>query len=140
MRRHPLLAPAAGLAVSGCTAVLASSLAPVTVATVNPRELGADEKRIIVESLSENVREPARYLWAPFPPTAPHNGLARYCASVNARSPHAPYNGHQPYIVQVQVSNGRIVSSVLASIAGGSDMRIVRNLCAKHGLNPDDAA
>jgi len=32
------------------------------------------------------------------------------------------------------------VSSVVGAIAGGNDKRIVRNLCAKHGLNPDDAA
>jgi hypothetical protein len=59
---------------------------------------------------------------------------------VNAKSPHAAYNGLQPYLVQVQISNGKIVSSVVGAIAGGGDMRIVRNLCAKHGLNPDDAA
>ena len=97
---------------------------------------------MIAESLSENIREPekAKYLWAPFPAKAPANGKARYCAAVNAKSPHAAYNGLQPYLVQVQISNGQIVSSVVGAIAGGSDLRIVRNLCAKHGLNPDDAA
>ena len=135
--KRPLYAAAAGIILSGCTASLASN---TVTASMGPRELTADEKQVIVESLSENIREPAKYLWAPLSAKAPVNGQARYCAAVNAKSPHTAYNGLQPYLVQVQISNGRIVSSVVGAIAGGSDMRIVRNLCAKHGLNPDDAA
>jgi hypothetical protein len=106
------------------------------------RELTPDEKNVIADSVLEHIREPekARYLWAPLPAKAPVNGKAHYCAAVNAKSPHPPYSGLQPYLVQVQISNGQIVSSVVGAIAGGKDMRIVRNLCAKHGLNPDDAA
>ncbi len=150
MNNHPLFAALAAVVVSGCTASLASSgvgsstpsLASYSVGTSTARELTTDEKQVIAESLSENIRDPekARYLWAPFPAKAPANGQARYCAAVNAKSPHAAYNGLQPYLVQVQISNGKIVSAVVGAIAGGSDQRIVRNLCAKHGLNPDDAA
>jgi len=138
--KRPFYAAAAAIILSGCTASLASNT--VSSTSMGPRELTADEKQVIVESLSENIREPAKakYLWAPLPAKAPFNGQARYCAAVNAKSPHAAYNGLQPYLVQVQIANGRIVSSVVGAIAGGSDMRIVRNLCAKHGLNPDDAA
>ena len=137
---HPLFAAAAAVIVAGCTASLASSLAPFTTNTL--RELTADEKKVIADSLLDNIREPAsaKYLWAYFPVNAPSDGQTHYCAAVYAKSPHPPYNGLQPYIVQVQVSKRKIVSSVVASIAGGNDMRIVRNLCAKHGLNPDDAA
>jgi hypothetical protein len=149
MNKNPLFAAFAAVMLSGCTASLASSsvgsskpsLASYSAGSSSARELTADEKQVIVDSLSDNIREPekARYLWAPFPAKAPANGQARYCAAVNAKSPHAAYNGLQPYLVQVQVSNGKIVSSVIGAIAGGSDTRIVRNLCAKNGLNPDDA-
>ncbi|HET7678764.1 MAG TPA: lipoprotein [Xanthobacteraceae bacterium] len=138
MKRKPIFAAGAAFMLSACT----SSLASYSVSTSASRELTADEKKVIADSLLEHIREPerARYLWAPLPADAPVNGLARYCAAVNAKSQHPPYNGLQPYLVQVQISNGRIVSSVVGSIAGGSDGRIVRNLCARHGLNPDHAA
>jgi hypothetical protein len=141
MSKHPLFAALSALLLSGCTASLASSLTPYTTSVSAARELTPDEKNVIAEALVDNIREPAkaRYLWAPFPANAPMNGKTRYCAAVNAKSPHPPYNGLQPYLVQVQVANGQIVSAVVGSIAGGNDTRIVRNLCAKHGLNPDDA-
>ncbi len=139
MSTHPLLAAAAAVILSGCTASVASSLSPFT--TSISRELTADEKKVIADSLLDNIREPAkaRYLWAHFQTSAPNNGQAHYCAAVNAKSPHAAYSGLQPYLVQVQISNGQIVAATVGSIAGGNDVRIVRNLCAKHGLNPDDA-
>jgi hypothetical protein len=144
MNKNPLAAAGLAAALAGCTASLASSITPLT-ATITPgapRELTAQEKTVIVESLSEHIRDPerARYLWAPLQANAPANGKAHYCAAVNAKSPHAPYSGLQPYLVQVQTSNGQVVSSVVGAITGGSDARIVRNLCAKHGLNPDNAA
>ena len=141
MRKLPLFAILASAVLSGCAVSGAPSLSSTTTAVSGSRELTAEEKRVIAESLSENIREPAKakYLWAPFPASAPANGQAHYCAAVNAKSPHAPYSGLQPYLVQVQVSNGQIVSSVVGTIAGGSDARIVRNLCAKHGLNPSHA-
>src|SRR5215213_7146589 len=113
--KRPLFAAAAAAILSGCTASLApSSIASssassksYSVATSAARELTAEEKQVIAESLSEHIREPAKYLWAPFPAKA--------------------------------ASNGQIISSVVGSIAGGNDVRIVRKLCAKHGLNPDDA-
>ena len=139
MSKHPLFAVGAALILSGCTASVASSVPP-SIPGVS-RELSAAEKQVIVDSLEDNIREPAKakYLWNPFPSDAPANGQARYCAAVHAKSPHAAYNGLQPYMVQVQVSKGQIVSATVATIAGGKDMRIVRNLCAKHGRNPDDA-
>ena len=138
MRKHVLLAAGAAFMLSACTA----SVASYTVGTSTARELTADEKSVIAESVLEHIREPekAKYLWAPLPANTPINGKAHYCAAVNAKSAHPPYSGLQPYLVQVQISNGQIVSSVVGSIAGGKDRRIVRNLCSKHGLNPDDAA
>jgi hypothetical protein len=138
MKKNLLSAAGAAFVLSACTA----SGASYSVSTSAARELNADEKRVIADSLLEHIREPekAKYLWAPLPANAPVNGQARYCAAVNAKSAHPPYNGLQPYLVQVQISNGQIVSSVVGSIAGGKDGRIVRNLCARNGLNPDDAA
>ena len=141
MNKNPLFAAGAAFVLSACTASGASYTVS-TVSTSAARELTADEKRVIADSVLEHIREPekAKYLWAPLPANTPVNGQARYCAAVSAKSPHPPYNGLQPYLVRVQISNGQIVSSVVGAIAGGKDMRIVRNLCAKHGLNPDDAA
>lgn len=138
MKKNLLTAAGAALLLSACTA----SVASYSVSTSAARELTAEEKRVIADSLLEHIREPekAKYLWAPLPANTPVNGQARYCAAVNAKSAHPPYNGLQPYLVQVQISNGQIVSSVVGSIAGGKDGRIVRNLCFRNGLNPDDAA
>ena len=138
MNKNPLSAAGAAFVLSACTA----SVASYNVSPTAARELTADEKRVIADSVLEHIREPekAKYLWAPLPANTPVNGQARYCAAVSAKSPHPPYSGLQPYLVQVQISNGQIVSSVVGAIAGGKDMRIVRNLCAKHGLNPDHAA
>lgn len=141
MKNVPILVALAALALAGCSATATPSLTSVAAVSTGTRSLTDDEKKVIVESLSESVADPAKakYLWSPFPANAPTNGKAHYCAAVNAKSPHAAYSGLQPYLVQVQVSNGKIVSSVIGAIAGGDDSRIVRNLCAKHGLNPADA-
>lgn len=141
MNRNPIFIVIAALALAGCSATTAPSLTSTSTAVAGSRSLTDDEKKVITESLSENIADPAKakYLWSPFPANAPSNGQAHYCAAVNAKSPHAAYSGLQPYLVQVQVSNGKIVSSVIGAIAGGTDGRIVRNLCAKHGLNPSDA-
>jgi hypothetical protein len=140
MIQRPFLAAAAALMLSGCTASLAS-IPGISISSGTVRELSADEKKVIMESLAESIREPAKakYLWAQFPAGAPSNGQAHYCGAVNAKSQHAPYSGLQPYLVQVQVSNGQIVSSVVGAIAGGKDTHIVRKLCAKQGLDPDNA-
>jgi hypothetical protein len=145
MNKYPLMATVAAVILSGCTASVASSIPSLNTATAastsSARELTDDEKAVIIEALADNIRDPAKakYLWNPFPANAPADGQARYCAIVNAKSPHAPYNGMQPYLVQVQISNGKIVNAVVGAIAGGNDMRIVRNLCTKNGLNPDTA-
>lgn len=146
MQNFPSFAILAGLVLSGCSVSGASAPPALSSSSAlsgggGGRALTADEKRIITESLSENIRDPAKakYLWAPFPASAPANGQGHYCAAVNAKSPHAAYSGLQPYLVQVQIANGQIVSSVVGTIAGGADSRIVKNICAKHGLNPGDA-
>jgi hypothetical protein len=142
MKRYLIFSALAALALTGCTTDGTPSMASLAVASGGARSLTDEEKHVITESLSESVVDPAKakYLWSPFPANAPANGQAHYCAAINAKSPHAAYSGLQPYLVQVQVSNGKIVSSVIGAIAGGTDGRIVRNLCAKHGLNPADAA
>ena len=135
IRTHPLFAVLAALLVSACTAPLAS------ITSSGLRDLTSEEKQVIADSLLDNIREPAKakYLWAQFPAGGPSNGTAHYCAAINAKSPHAAYNGLQAYMVQVQIANGQVIASTITTMAGGADMRIVRNLCAKRGLNPDDA-
>ena len=130
-----MFAALAAVLVSGCTASLAS------ITSGGLRDLTSEEKKVIVDSLLDNIREPAKakYLWAKFPAGVPSNGKAHYCAVVNAKSPHAGYSGLQAYMVQVQVANSQVVASTITTMAGGADMRIVRNLCAKRGLSPDDA-
>jgi hypothetical protein len=141
MSKHLLWAAATASLLSGCSVSTAPTVSSSSSALSAGRELTAEEKMVIAESLSESIRDQAKakYLWVPFPANAPANGQGHYCAIVNARSPHVAYSGLQPYLVQVRIANGQIVSSVVGSIAGGADGRIVRNLCAKHGLNPNDA-
>ena len=67
-------------------------------------------------------------------------GSVNYCATVDAQSPHAEYNGLQAYVVQAQVSGNRVSSAVIGLVAGGKDFAIVTNMCAKYGLDPRNAS
>jgi hypothetical protein len=78
----------------------------------------------------------AKYHWTKFPIT-PESDQTAYCAWVDAQSPHAAYNGHQSFIVDVKTTGNHITSAALGLIAGGKDASIVTNMCAEHGLDPN---
>lgn len=80
----------------------------------------------------------AKYHWAKFP-TSPQSDQTAYCAWVDAQSPHAAYNGHQSFIVDVKMTGNSITSAALGLIAGGKDASIVTTMCADHGLDPNKA-
>ena len=138
-----------GFALAGCTNSLTppkataqsllgmSDAAPQT--DVGERELTPAEKKIIADAVALSIREPAsaKYHWAKIPATV--EGAVNYCATVDAKSPYAAYSGHQAYIVEAQVSGGKVSSAVVGLIAGGKDVAIVAKMCAKYGLNPNDA-
>ena len=63
-----------------------------------------------------------------------------YCATVDAKSPYAAYDGHQAYIIEAKMLGGRVSSAVLGLIAGGKDFAIVKSMCAKYGLDPNSAS
>jgi hypothetical protein len=63
-----------------------------------------------------------------------------YCATVDAQSPHAAYNGKQAYIVKAQMSGNRVSSAVIGLVAGGKDFEVVTKMCAKYGLDPRNAS
>jgi hypothetical protein len=63
-------------------------------------------------------------------------GSVNYCATVDAQSPHAAYNGRQAYIVKADMSGNRVSSAVIGLVAGGKDFEIVTKMCAKYGLDP----
>jgi hypothetical protein len=98
-----LVAPlAVGLALSGCTAgqtPLASSEAPPPSGgvSIGQRDLTPDEKKVIMDSVAQSLRNPgaAKYHWAKFPAVVTE-GSVKYCATVDAQSPDAAYNGRQP--------------------------------------------
>ena len=69
----------------------------------------------------------------------PPSDEVSYCATVDAKSPYAAYNGHQAYIVDAKVAGGHITSAALGLITGGKDTAIVANMCATHGLDPNGA-
>jgi hypothetical protein len=58
---------------------------------------------------------------------------------VDAKSPFAAYSGHQAYIVEVKVVGGRITAATMGLITGGKDVALVSKMCAKYGLNPNNA-
>jgi hypothetical protein len=105
------------------------------------RDLTPEEKKIIVESIAPSLRNPgaAKYRWAKFP-TVPASDTPAYCATVEAQSPYAAYNGRQAYIVDTKIVGGHITSAVLGLIAGGKDAAIVNGMCEKHGLDPSKAS
>jgi len=94
-----------------------------------------------VDALSTSIREPAsaKYKWAKFPSVPPSGDDVNYCAMVNAKSPYPAYSGWQNYIVEAKVVGGSVSSAVVGLIAGGKDAALVTKMCAKYGLNPNDA-
>ena len=141
-----LIAPlAVGLALSGCTTgqtPLASSEAPPSSArdSVGQRDLTPEEKQVIMDAVGPSLRNAgsAKYHWAKFPAVVTERSV-NYCATVDAQSPYAAYNGRQAYVVTAQMSGNRVSSAVIGLIAGGKDFALVTKMCAKYGLDPRNA-
>jgi len=130
---------AVGLALSGCTT--GTSEAPSVGASVGQRDLSPEEKQVIMDAVAPSLRNPAtaKYHWAVFPAVVTESSV-NYCATVDAQSPHAAYNGRQAYIVKAQISGNRVSSAVIGLVAGGKDFEIVTKMCAKYGLDPRNAS
>jgi hypothetical protein len=143
-----IAALAAGLALSACatgTTVTqsgeASNGAPPQAVSVSQRDLTPQEKKAIVDAVAPSLRNPgaAKYRWAKFPTVVTEDSV-NYCATVDAQSPYAAYNGHQAYIVEAHLSGGHVSSAVMGLIAGGKDFAIVTEMCAKYGLDPKNSS
>jgi hypothetical protein len=144
-----IAALAAGLALSGCAtgatvtqSADASNGAPAAAAVpVGQRDLTPAEKKAIVDAVAPSLRNPgaAKYRWARFP-TVVTDDSVNYCAMVDAQSPYAAYNGRQAYIVEAHLSGGHVSSAVMGLIAGGKDISIVNEMCAKYGLDPRNSS
>ena len=139
---------AAGLALSGCatgTTVTQSGEAangvPTAPVSVGQRDLTPQEKKVIVEAIAPSLRNAgaAKYRWAKFPTLATEETV-NYCAMVEAQSPYAAYSGRQAYIIEAHMSGGHVSSAVMGLIAGGKDIAIVNEMCAKYGLDPKNAS
>jgi len=100
------------------------------------RELTQPEKKIISDAVALSIKDPgsAQYRWPKI--SASDEGSVNYCGMVNAKSPYAAYSGWQAYIVEAQVSGGKVSSAVVGLIAGGKDVEIVRKMCKKYDLDP----
>lgn len=149
-----------GVALSGCAGALHSAGGPATAsnnsgappaaapaaaenasAPAGPqRDLTPAEKKIIVEAVGPSLRDAgaAKYHWAKFP-AMPSEAPPSYCATVDAKSPYAAYNGRQAYIVEIQLTGGYVTAATLGLITGGKDAVLVRNMCEKYGLDPNKA-
>jgi len=139
---------AAGLALSACatgTTVTQSGEgangAPVVPTSVAQRDLTPQEKKAIVDAVAPSLRNAgaAKYRWTKFP-TVVSGESVNYCATVDAQSPYAAYSGRQAYIVEAHLSGGHVSSAVMGLIAGGKDVAIVNEMCAKYGLDPKNAS
>jgi hypothetical protein len=105
--------------------------------TLGTRELTPEEKKVITDAVSLSIKDPAsaRFHWTKMPNTL--EGSANYCASVDAKSAYPAYSGKQNFVVEAQLTGGKITSAVVGLIAGGKDAAIVTKMCAKYGLNPE---
>ena len=143
-----IAALAAGLALSSCATGTSitqtgegSSAAPVVPSSVAQRDLTPQEKKAIIDAVSPSLRNAgaAKYRWAKFP-TIVNEESVNYCAMVDAQSPYAAYSGRQAYIVEAHLSGGHVSSAVMGLIAGGKDIAIVNEMCAKYGLDPKNSS
>jgi hypothetical protein len=141
IRLLTIAALAAGAALSACTTTSTpgASADGSAVTSGGGRELTPEEKQVIIDAVGPSLSNPqkAKYHWTSFPATA--SGDVNYCATVDAQSPFAAYSGHQAYIVEIKMSGGRVSSAVVGLIAGGKDYGLVTKMCARYGLNPNNA-
>ena len=137
--------PSAEGSASGAPAAAGSASASGVANSVVPegaqRDLSPQEKKVIIEAIAPSLRNAgaAKYKWAKIP-SAPTTDSVNYCATVNAGSPYAAYNGEQAYIIEAKMSGGQVTSAALGLIAGGKDIAIVKSMCAKYGLDPGKAS
>jgi len=119
--------------------VLGMGNAPAAVQSSGGRDLTPEEKKVIVAAVAPSLRDAgsAKYQWTKLSTSAAADGSLNYCATVDAKSPFAAYDGRQAYIVEVKTSLGKVTSAVMGLIAGGKDAAIVSRMCAKYGLNPN---
>jgi hypothetical protein len=131
----------AACATSSPNATAAAGNEPVASASLGMRDLTPQEKQTIVAAVTPSLKNPAaaKYRWAKFP-VLPASESVNYCATVDAQSPYPAYNGRQSYIVEATVVGGRVSKAVLGLIAGGKDAALVTKMCAKYGLDPNDAS
>jgi hypothetical protein len=103
---------------------------------IRTRELLPEEKAVISHAVGLSVQNPnsAQFRWPQIADT--EDGPTNYCGMVNAKSSYAAYSGWQAYIVEGEISGGKMTSAVVALIAGGKDVAIVRKMCKKYGLDP----
>ncbi len=106
---------------------------------VGQRELTPAEKKIIVSALAPSLKDPgsAKFRWAKIRNAT--EGAVNYCGIVNAKSPYPAYSGQQAYILEATISGGKVSAAVVGLIAGGKDIEIVRSMCKKYDLDPNDA-
>ena len=133
-----------GLALAACAT--SPSQNPLTTSDATPaggaqRDLTPPEKKAIVDAVAPSLRDPAaaKYRWAKFPMIVTEDSV-NYCAIVDAQSPYPAYNGKQAYIVEAHLSGGHVSGAVMGLIAGGKDAAIVAKMCAKYGLDPNNAS
>jgi hypothetical protein len=135
-----LSACAGGLSSIGINTSPATSAAPASSSGAQ-RELSPDEKKAIIAAVAPSLRDAAsaKYHWAKFPAVTLESSV-NYCATVDAKSPYAAYDGHQAYIVEAEVSGGKVTSATMGLIAGGKDVALVSKMCAKYDLDPNKAS
>jgi hypothetical protein len=130
-----------GLALSGCTTGTSEAPSSSAGVGIGQRDLTPEEKQVIMDAVGPSLRNPssAKFHWATFPAVVTE-GSVNYCATVDAQSPYAAYNGRQAYVVTAQMSGNRVSSAVIGLVAGGKDFEIVTKMCAKYGLDPRKAS
>ena len=136
---------AAALALSACAGGLPTGTSPATSAapassSVGQRDLTPDEKKAIVDAVA-----PWLETLHPQSTTGPSFRQSRWrtgsiVARLGAKSPYAAYDGRQAYIVEAQLSGGKVTSATMALITGGRDWPMVSKMCAKYGLDPNKAS
>ena len=124
----------AALAVTGCITQQGGS-------AFGTRDLDPDEKKVIADAVGRVIKDPrsAKFRWAKFP-AGPGTGDVNYCAAVDAKSTLPGQSGNQLYTAVVGTESGKVKSAVVGAIHGGGDAHVVRGLCKRYGLSPDDAA
>jgi hypothetical protein len=126
------------------TAIL-FAVSSLLTGTAFARNLDASEKKLIVETVTKEFKDPAaaQFRWLPITVDNQNSvSSLTYCGMVNGRNSYGAYTGFTPFSVFVAIKNGKIVIAAPLGVGspGNTIEKAVFKTCMDQGLDPREAS